>query len=472
MNDIDAYLYPVALDASMQSQVGERIRTFRATTMDSLLGQLQTPETSARLGAERASCVQGFINELLELAQHAPEQLTELMSHWGSFALLNAISAPATRVETQLDNLLGNLQALLIGRYLRGQGISPQVRFTTPPRAYDLRRNVLLEVPGAAAGQKVEWSFSQGSLALRHGDTTLPATALPLGAGGPVSERPLTWSKSWNIPLIDENALLGITGTTPQELQKEVADPDFRPLSLHDSAEAAYTIVRDLWPEMLDWSPQLFTALVDMNGPPTRHVHRSASYGPGSPIFVTRVDDAFKHAEDIVHELQHQRMSLIMDTSAFGTWDDPRQIAASPYRSDPRPLRGLHLGIHAFLAVNRLRLRQHARAGFPADRFRYMLNAHRTNLFSFRTLLHHEDIREHGRPMFAEYARELVAQHELIEPMVTREQNESFDHHMREHIAAVAGRASEKLINMSPEYMDWNETARLAARYAEKEGVS
>jgi hypothetical protein len=201
-------------------------------------------------------------------------------------------------------------------------------------------------------------------------------------------------------------------------------------------------------------------------------VHRSASYGPASPIFVTRVDDPFKHAGDIVHELQHQRMHLIMDTSAFGKWNDPTQNTASPYRSDPRPIRGLHLGIHAFLAVNRLRLRQHARAESPDEHYRYLLNAHRINLFTFRTLLEFEDIRPHGRPMFAEYARELIAQHELIEPMASREMSETFDTHMRAHIQAVAGRASEKILNTGPEFMDWAEIAKIAARYAEREGLS
>jgi hypothetical protein len=44
----------------------------------------------------------------------------------------------------------------------------------------------------------------------------------------------------------------------------------------------------------------------------------------------------------------------------------------------------------------------------------------------------------------------------------------AFDEHLCEHLKAVAGRATEPLINLGDKYMNWNETAKLAARYAEK----
>lgn len=62
-------------------------------------------------------------------------------------------------------------------------------------------------------------------------------------------------------------------------------------------------------------------------------------------------EDAVVVADLLTHEVSHIRLNLMREFDPL--WEDtqPGKLHSSPWRQDPRPLKGLVLGVHAFLNV-------------------------------------------------------------------------------------------------------------------------
>lgn len=276
---------------------------------------------------------------------------------------------------------------------------------------------------------------------------------------------------SWGIPIFERIEELGM-----REILPAADDPgylgyqDFRPLTLAESLEGAHRLLQEIWPAEIAWAKVLVPAFVDLGGPPSPVVHRSETYGANSPIFLSKADVPLTHAMDVVHELQHIRLNLLLPATAFGGWNDRRQRFISPYRKDPRPSRGLVLGLHAFVAVNEVGLRAARSAGFTEGLAKSMFQTHRMNLFTFRTLLEHEELEEPGRRLLSEIAAALAAQHAEIEAAAPAGSPAKLDQGMRKHCATVKANAVElgtgELLNAGEEYFDWDGIARLAEDFA------
>lgn len=288
--------------------------------------------------------------------------------------------------------------------------------------------------------------------------------ALLEGRWPPAGVAPET-AERWRLPCFDDVEALGLERFDP-----DPGDPRYRPepgwtaLSFTGGLDSAHDLLAELWSEEIDWLTAMVPAFVDMGGPPSRWVHRSGSYGAGSPIVLSKVDEALKHAEDLVHELQHERFHLLADVATLPCWNDRRQVYVSPYRSDPRPLRGVLLGIHAFVAVNELRLRA-AAAGVESEKLaERLLNTHLLNLFAFRTLHDHERFEGAHRRLFADLAAALVRHHpavlELAPPGALTSCHAAIVRHA-ERLRGVEG-----IRNLGPEVLAWSDIAELAAARA------
>jgi hypothetical protein len=282
----------------------------------------------------------------------------------------------------------------------------------------------------------------------------------------------------WNLMVIDGPGTLGLqaahrvkAGAATEPRASATFDGGAPPAA--ESLAAAYAFLDQIWPEVLPWAAALVPAYLDLGEPPSRDCHTSGSYGTGYPIFVTRVYDAFLHAEDVLHEVQHCRLFMLDGAGLFRSWRDERTRFVSPYRPDPRPLRGLVLGLHAFLAVNRLRLLAAERGLRPLDapRTRPLFKAHRANLFVFRTLVEDHQVLPAGAALVASMANELVAQDRAIEELAPREFHGLHDEAFLAHTTAVQGAADGALVNASPAHVSWRETVRLAADYAQAKGM-
>ena len=263
----------------------------------------------------------------------------------------------------------------------------------------------------------LSWQCSQWGAAVRLADgassveVSLP---VPKAEGEAVEFIPFKSVEDWGSPVIEDGATAFCL--QPEKLTITTEEP---PLSLNDSLASAYGLLRKVWPEVIPWVKILIPAFVQMPGIRPSYSHAAGSFGLGSPIYLSRVVNPLFHAEDIVHELQHQRLQLVPTDEYFGSTRDERQTFISPYRADPRPLFGLHLGLHAFIAVNELRLRVKAVNGLAVND---LLRDHRRNVFAFRSLMAHERFSREGQRFFQNIAEILQRHHDAIEPTGTEEE--------------------------------------------------
>jgi hypothetical protein len=382
-----------------QEQIGAALGSLRLRRFGELTDALRRPAAAAALGPGQEA-LRRFFEGALTLGDRDPAGFLELVTHWVPTFLLERLEeALSEGGAPPSERLFDSLDGLLDRRW--------------PP-----------------AG----------------------------GAAGPVR------AQRWGLPCFDDVEALGL-----ERFRPDPGDPRYRAedgwtaLPFAEGLDRAHDLLAELWPEEIAWLTAMVPAFVDMGGPPSRWVHRSGSYGAGSPIVLSKVDDPFKHAEDLVHELQHERFNLLADVATLPCWNDRRQIYVSPYRSDPRPLRGVLLGIHAFVAVNELRLRAAAR-GVASDKLaERLLNTHLLNLFAFRTLHDHERFEGDHRRLFADLAGTLVRHHpavfELAPPGAMTSCHAAITRHA-ERLRGVAG-----IRNLGPEVFAWTEIAELAAVY-------
>jgi hypothetical protein len=400
-------LYCVPLSAAEAGLLRERVLSRRAEYLSDALPRALAPATLARVGG-LAPRLAAFLERLSSLATGDRAAFRRIVDHWSTGYLLRQL--------VQGDD------------------------------------------------QKAHLERAVGLL-----ESTLRSERVFEGAGSLERVAP------WDIMVIDGPGTLGLQAAhrvradAAREAHASGAlDGEAPPIA--ESLAAAYALLDRLWPEVLPWAAALVPAYIDLGEPPSRDRHTSGSFGTGYPIFLTRVYDAFLHAEDVVHELQHSRLFMLDGASLFRSWADERTRFASPYRPDPRPLRGLVLGLHAFLAVNRLRLLAAERGG-RVPNARTLLKSHRANLFVFRTLVEDDQVLPGGAALAASMANELVAQDRAIEELVPPELSAVHQEAYLAHITAVQEAAVGPLVNTSSAHVSWRETVRLAADYARVKGM-
>lgn len=81
---------------------------------------------------------------------------------------------------------------------------------------------------------------------------------------------------------------------------------------------------------------------------------------------LSHTEDVLLQEETLVHEFCHQKLNLVSEVDPLLEPGQSGQVFYSPLRPDPRRLRGLFLGAHAFLNVNRYLLRALARRRLSA----------------------------------------------------------------------------------------------------------
>lgn len=475
MEKILSFNFP-PLGVEDKVQLRRIIRAQRAQTLNDILDKARSPEVSERLG-ERVPEVHRFLGEMVQLSSRSPDLFWQVLDRWPApFFLSRLLLDPDGPDEPEhLDQLVSNLNALLL--FERLHGTAPKdtsatyvTRTDERGRVHGLMHNLSIEFGDERfRKQVVRWECSPAEVAVSIEGGEGPEFTIPLPAESNEHFRfvSLASGEAVKFPIIRETAVFGkpvtrLIGAYPVE-EGGVASWD--PLPLDNSLTRAQEVITELWPEALDWADALIPAFVDMGVPPGR-IRFSSSYEPGSPIFMSRIDDPLIHAEDVVHEIQHHRLFLFAGAAHFKSWHDRGLFYVSPYRPDPRPLRGVIVGMHAFLTVNELKRRRMAERGETSERLvREMADIHYKNLFAFRTVLEHEEFGEFGRELFKQMARTLSEHHEVLRSKATPALEEPFKEQVAKHVAAVL-KESPGLRNTAPEYRNWEETARLAADFS------
>lgn len=480
MEKIFSFNFPPLLEED-RSRLRRMMRLQRLQILKDLLGKAKSGDLAGELG-ERATEVCRCLSEIVHLSKQNGERFWEILDFWPMPFCLSRLAYPdGLHDENHKEHIISNLSTMLLLERLLNSNLADD------PATYVTRTDELGRIAGLSKGvwlqlkdqafraTMVEWRCSPREASAWLAGKSEPefTTAIPLQSNRFVEVAPLATSVLDRFPILQEPVIFGRTVNRLVGAYENTGRVEADPLPLKDSLTQARTTLAEVWPEAMEWADALIPAFVDLGVPPNR-MRLSTSYEPGAPIFMGRVDDPFFHAEDLVHEIQHHRLFLFADVRNFKSWRDERQNYISPYRPDPRPLRGLIVGLHAFLAVNELRRRMiEHQQGLHAMRMK-MAELHYENLFTFRTILEHEEFGEVGEALCVQMANTLAEHHSLVATWTGPEMERLFEAKINKHIALVRVEAAEvhaALKNDSPLYRNWAETARMAASFSSTASV-
>lgn len=475
MENILSFKFP-PLSVEDKVMLRQVIRAQRAQFLSEALEKIQAPDLSQKLG-ERALTVNRFAGEMLFLSQQDPDLFWRILDHWATQFLLSSLIPDFSQSKTQADDnhFASNLSAILLFERLRSDTpLDGTATYTTRTdehgRVHSLFHGLSLKFQDERFLRTVvEFSCSPGDISVSLPGKDKPEFTLPL----PLQENsfvkflPLAASDAVDFPVIDEPIIFGKYTKRVMENPDTPADAKAEQnlITLDSSLTQAQEVIKRLWPEALEWAHTLVPAFVDL-GTPQVNFRLSLSYEPGSPIFMSKVNNYLFHAEDIVHEIQHHRLHLFATPEHFKSWMNLSQVYISPYRTDPRHLRGLLLGVHAFLTVNELRKRRLLDGEHGSTSLRMaMAETHYENLYAFRTIMEHENFDDLGRELFKQMAHTIAEHHALVKPFLTPEREGAIEKTICEHMVGVQEQAAE-IKNADPLYRNWDETARLAASFS------
>ncbi|MDX3659891.1 HEXXH motif-containing putative peptide modification protein [Streptomyces sp. ID05-26A] len=212
-----------------------------------------------------------------------------------------------------------------------------------------------------------------------------------LGVGGPVSGRVAVDSLDWE-PTARVEVDAGVSfeldlwraGSPPAEMRiADVVDV----AEWQDVLTSAWTCLRQDHPQVA----AEFAAAVGVLTPlrsSRRGVNSATVADAFGCVFLSLGHDVKAVAVTLAHELQHQKLVVLMDLFALVEADTGARFYA-PWREDPRPLAGLLHGVYAHLGVAGF----HRRAGQETDFARWRAAA----LTAATSMLESDDLTVLGR---------------------------------------------------------------------------
>jgi uncharacterized protein len=123
------------------------------------------------------------------------------------------------------------------------------------------------------------------------------------------------------------------------------------------------TVLRKAWPLLTRYHPDIaeelaaaIRVLVPLSLPPEGQVSSSSAETFGA-VALSQPPDARTLAVTLAHEVQHLKLSALLDMVTLILPDDGRRFYA-PWRDDPRPAGGLLQGAYAYVGVSKFWRRQ------------------------------------------------------------------------------------------------------------------
>jgi len=147
----------------------------------------------------------------------------------------------------------------------------------------------------------------------------------------------------------------------PLELLADDVDPFRMPaapdlalrVDLHRWSPAfhgAWALLEQHHPAIANEVAELIKVIVPMTTPPHGMVSSSSPETFGA-IALSEPPDGYTLASTLAHEVQHIKLSALLDLVQLTRPDDGRRFYA-PWREDPRPVNGLMQGAYAYLGVS------------------------------------------------------------------------------------------------------------------------
>jgi len=110
----------------------------------------------------------------------------------------------------------------------------------------------------------------------------------------------------------------------------------------------AHDLLQAVWPEAAAATRRFLHSLIVQPAPTDHMTSITLDFLQGT--FIASLRDAVQVADAMVHEGSHARLALLLRRDGLIV-DDGVARHASPWREDPRPLKGVINGVHAFLNV-------------------------------------------------------------------------------------------------------------------------
>ncbi len=474
-------LYCTQLTTDTKNELSLRLQSYRKSKIKEIINSLKnhSQDFQATLNRDWSNTVDLLTRDFLKLFFVNASKASEICNHWSTILVLELLvdEFRNLRRSYRIQCLITCLSAIMIEvRISNSSVIYENANYRTIDSIYCFfSGQEIINSNGTKFSQELIWCFNKNKVTIYSevSGNQVGEFSIPLKEGfpgAPIQIVPLTKLVTFDSVSIDGDNPLS-KGYHFDEILEGVEPADWKPVPISKSVDAVYPLLEQFWPETIDWLKILVPAFVDRAGIAYRNKANSYTWGPGTPIFLSKVENPLYHASVIIHELQHQRYLLFTNLDDFLILNTSEMLFISPWRDDPRPLFGLVLGLHAFLAENAFRSRILPYFDSISDDLSdKMFSDHRKNLFAFRTILDFEPkMSLTEKQLFLEMTHKLLEQHKLIEPQASVTQRIHFDAWLDGHINSVCS-LSQKLVNTSEYYKNWEETNRIAAEYVSDNG--
>jgi HEXXH motif-containing protein len=254
-----------------------------------------------------------------------------------------------------------------------GAKLPPLTFARTPPHVLCLGGRFALPGGGPAALRERRWQLGDRSFDLRSDDLERPFHAI---------------SSAIVLATRDDNPL-AMEEAHPDKFGNAV-DLGAKPVDAWiASLRDALSIIERHMPPLREEMELVLQSIVPVGADDEKHL--SASYRETlGTIYLTLHPSVMTLTEALIHEHSHNKLNTVFALDAI-VENAPDERYASPVRSDPRPLHGVLLAVHAFLPVAELYRRMLAAGDSRADPHRYQ-HIVRGNRDGMSILL------EHARP--------------------------------------------------------------------------
>ena len=423
-------LFEEPLTDSAKAGIAERLRYQRVTRlMQAWQKHRERKESSSRLSAAVA-----FFRGLEAIAKEGGEGVLPFIDRWPVSYFVSRNYHDNGKEELAYGRLAVDL---LYSTLPNGASPLAGLTFATPLERdgslLALGREGRLFIDGVTPSTgSLVWSCSAQTATITHmsdrGSSAEIDLPLPLGEKPFAHLRRNAVANGFEIPILDDGADVLLTrGYSPdhEDMPPSISAAADKPLVLADSLGQAHDALAALWPDVIPWARALVPAVADMGSRDSGAARLSGSFAPGEPIYLTQVTNPLFHAEDLIHEVQHLRFALTVPAGQwFGRWNEEGDKFISPYRPDLRPIAGIHLGLHAFVAVTEFGLRAIKEPTLGHVGLNWLYDTHLRNLFAFHTIANHERLSGEGKSYYRKVGCVLADQHRCLNVLLGPRQRE------------------------------------------------
>ncbi len=273
-----------------------------------------------------------------ELSALAPEQALAAFRP----ALAGLALSPERSTAEPLETALGLVRFLAGGPNQGRLGlVIPAQAFGSQGQLYFPHLHALIESNGPLA---LEGDFSQVRLTWADG------AGATLDAEPPQHDSGQSGPRLWRLPSVAGwRVLNGCPDLAAPIPELPVAPSPEADAAQLDNLSNGAELLRRVWPAAASAARRYLDSVVLQPLPEAGHV-TSVTLGRLQGSLIASLRDPVQAADALCHEGSHTRLGLLLHLDSL-LQDDGAAIHPSPWRQDPRPLKGLLNGVHAFVNV-------------------------------------------------------------------------------------------------------------------------